>query len=174
VPTARSSGASTRNGGGAQVLPLKGGDAGEMLINDHQVIKGLLERLCQAREKRQRRSVLEKLKAALTIHNAVEENFFYPALEKIGGKKRDAQKLYKETAEADVVVFELDTMLKTGDDKKFEGLAKELQSSILEHIDDEEKKAIPELRKHATPEQEQLVSESIRDFRSKVRVTASR
>ena len=95
-------------------LPTKGGDAVEILMNDHRLIEGLLERLTSAVDNAERKSTLEELKAALTIHNATEENLVYPAIERIARKKAEAQHLYHETAEADVVVFELDSMLKEG------------------------------------------------------------
>ena len=95
-------------------LPAKGSDAVEILMNDHRLIEGLLERLTSAVDNAERKSALEELKAVLTIHNATEENLVYPAIERIARKRAEAQHLYHETAEADVVVFELDSMLKEG------------------------------------------------------------
>lgn len=166
----RSSEGSVRYEGAASVLPLEGNDVAQILVNDHQVIKRLLTGLAGVQQTAPRRSTLEQLKAALTIHNAMEENLIYPALASAAGKKHESQKLYKETAEADVLVFELDTMLKTGDESAFEATAKKLQAAVLEHIDDEENTMIPELRKHATPEQQELLARSVREFRSGISV----
>lgn len=156
--------------GGTNVLPAEGTDTAQILINDHKVIKQLLSELCHAQQASQRKSTLEKLKAALTIHNSMEENLVYPALQIVAGKKHEAQNLYKETAEADVLVFELDTMLKSNQDSTFSATAEKLQSAILEHIDDEEQKAIPDLREHATPEQATMLLNSVREFRSGLQV----
>lgn len=150
-------------------LPLRGNDAIEILLNDHQVIKSLLSRLTQAGQASQRKQVLDQLKAALTIHNATEENLVYPALEKVAGKKTEAQKLYHETAAADVLIFELDTMLKEGDDSDFDAKAEKLQGAVLEHIEDEEDSAFPHIQEKAEPEESQMLTESVREFRNSFR-----
>src|SRR5438270_338672 len=155
------------------LLPARGNDAVEILINDHQVIKGLLSQLSSAADTQARKGVLEQLKGILTIHNATEENLVYPALQTVGGKKSEAEHLYHETAAADVLVFEMDTMIKEGDEQEFDAKAKKFVAAVLEHIDDEENKAFPHLRDAAEPRQAQLLTESVRQFRSALRFSAS-
>lgn len=150
-------------------LTTQGSDTVEILKNDHQVIKQLLNSLTQATQIQQRKTILDQLKAVLTVHNATEENLVYPALQSVADEKRQSQKLYHETAEADVVVFDLDTMLKEGDDSDFAAAAKKLQAAVLEHIDDEENSAFPRLQKNADTRQTQMLTESVREFRSKFR-----
>ena len=70
-------------------------------------------------------------KPVLTVHNATEENLVYPALQKFVGQKRESEHLYQETAQADVLVFELDTMLKSGDDASFRETAEKLSGRRL-------------------------------------------
>ena len=147
-------------------LPTRGHDAVEILVNDHEFVKGLLEQLSNALEKPRRKALIEQLKAALIVHNATEENIVYPAIAKIGGKVLESQRLYHETAAADVLMFELDTMLKEGDDALFESKASMLREAILEHIGVEEDSAFPHLREKATPEQAKLLTESVREFRA--------
>jgi len=144
----------------------RGGDAVEILVNDHTNIKALLQQLTQTHDDAMRIRTLEQLKGLLTVHNATEENLVYPALALVAGKKSESLHLYHETAAADMLVFELDTMLKEGDTSKFEATAKSLQKAVLEHIDDEEQKAFPHLQKHAEPQQAQLLTQSVREFRS--------
>jgi hypothetical protein len=86
----------------ATLLPARGDDAVEILENDHQVIKGLLNQLVSASSP-QRKSVIEQLVGVLTIHNATEENLVYPALNKVAGSKLESQHLYHETMEADLL-----------------------------------------------------------------------
>jgi hemerythrin superfamily protein len=153
-------------------LPVRGNDAVEILVNDHQTIKTLLTQLTQNEGGAGAKTTLEQLKAALTIHNATEENLVYPALNKVAGKKAESQKLYHETAEADVLLFELDTMLKEGDEADFPAKAKKFQAAVLEHIEDEEDKAFPHLQKYAEPEQAQMLTQSVREFRSALHYNA--
>jgi len=153
-------------------LPVRGKDAVEILLNDHTVLRDMLTRLTQATQTQQRQQVMEQLKGALTIHNATEENLVYPALREVAGKKAESQHLYQETAEADVLVFQLDTMLKEGNDTEFDTTARKLQDAVLEHMDDEENKAFPQLQKGAEPQQTQMLTDSVREFRSAFQFTA--
>ena len=146
---------------------VQGNDAVDILLNDHTRIKGLLQQLTQSTDRMMRKQTLEQLKGLLTVHNATEENLVYPAIALVAGKKSESLHLYHETAAADMLVFELDSMLKEGDDsEKFEKTAKGLQKAVLEHIDDEEQKAFPHLQKHADVQHKQLLTQSVREFRS--------
>jgi hemerythrin superfamily protein len=146
------------------LLPARGGDAVEILKNDHQVIKSLLEELTSDGASR-RKEVLEQLKGVLTIHNATEENLVYPAIDKVAGSRAESQHLYHETAEADVLVFELDSLLKERDDAEFALKAEKFQKAVLAHIDEEERKAFPRLQENADPEQAETLTHSVKAFR---------
>lgn len=153
-------------------LPVRGNTTVEILVNDHRTVKTLLEELVQSTERDARMQCLERLKAALTIHNATEENLVYPALAKVAGKKSESQHLYRETADADMLLFEIDSMLKEGDDEKFSGKAEKFRAAVLEHIDDEEKKAFPHLEDRSDMQHSQMLTESVREFRRKFHVTS--
>ncbi len=147
------------------LLPVRGDDAVEILENDHEVIKELLSRLTTATNSK-RADVLELLKGVLTIHNATEENLVYPAIQKVAGSKLESQHLYHETAEADVLFFELDGLLKEGNDEEFARKALKFQEAVLHHIDEEENKAFPRLEENADPQNAATLTASMREFRS--------
>ena len=155
----------------SEMLPVRGNDAAEILINDHDTIKSLLSQLTLATDMGMRQSTLEQLKAVLTIHNATEENLVYPALRQVAGKKWESQRLYHETAEADVLVFKLDTMMKQGQYDEFDRTAEKLQAAVLEHIEDEEQSAFMHLREKADPQQAQMLTDEVRKFRNSMRFT---
>lgn len=146
------------------LLPARGNDAVEILINDHQVIKTLLNELTSATGTR-REEVLEQIKGALTIHNATEENLVYPAIAKDAGSKLEAQHLYHETAEADTLLFTLDSMLKLRDETDFSSLAEKFADAVRHHIEEEEQKAFPRLKENADPRHAQILAESVKQFR---------
>jgi len=153
-------------------LPLRGNTILEIVENDHETIKGLLTSLTRDAGRSERVRTLEQLKGALTIHNAMEENLIYPALDKVAGRKTETMKLYNETASADILVFEIDSMLKEGgDDAKFAEKAEKLRAAVFEHIEDEEKKALPHLEEGADSRESQLLLQSVREFRNAVRFT---
>lgn len=146
-------------------LTVRGQDTVAILMNDHQVIKSLLNDLLDAKTAAQHREIFESLKAALVVHNATEENVVYPALSQLADKKSESQKLYHETAEADLLVFDMDALMQAGDEKTFLRKAEKLRSAVFEHIDDEEKSAFPHLQKNMQKQQEQQLTKSVREFR---------
>jgi hemerythrin superfamily protein len=148
-----------------QTFPARGKDAVEILLNDHQTIKQLLGELVEAGDEDSRKSVLEKLKGILTLHNATEENLVYPAIAVVAHDAKESKHLYEETAEADVLLFQLDAMLKATDDENFAATADKFRNAVLEHMDDEERSAFPALRERAKPQEERELTESVREFR---------
>jgi hemerythrin superfamily protein len=147
-------------------LPVHGSNTIDILKHDHQVIARLLTALTQATTLDDRKDALTYLKAALVVHNATEENLVYPALQTIAGKKAESQHLYHDTSKADVLIFELDTMLQKDADSEFEAKAKELQTAVAGHISDEETSAFPDLQEHAGTIELEMLTSSVREFRS--------
>lgn len=146
------------------LLPVRGNDAVEILLNDHQVIKSLLRELTAAVGPR-REQVLEQLKGVLTIHNATEENLVYPAINKVAGSKLESQHLYHETAEADTMLFELDSMLKERDETEFSTKAEKFADAVRHHIEEEEQKAFPRLQENADARHSEILAQSVKSFR---------
>jgi hemerythrin superfamily protein len=150
------------------VLTLRGNTVHDIVVNDHETIKGLLSSLTGSAAREDRMQALERLKAALTIHNAMEETLIYPALAKVAGHNFETLKLYNETASADMLLFEIDTMLKEGDETKAGEKAEKLQNAVLKHIEEEEKSALPHLEKGADTKESRMLLESVREFRNAI------
>lgn len=146
-------------------LSAQGESAIDTLVHEHDAVKGLLQRLRSAQATAERQQCLQEIQQLLTIHNATEENLIYPALNKIAGHKLEPLKLYNETAQADMMLFELDTMLKTGDLEDFAKKAERFAKAVMEHIDDEESKAFQHLRDEAEPQEMRMLNESFLRFR---------
>jgi hemerythrin superfamily protein len=154
------------------LLPARGNDAVEILTNDHDVIKTLLNDLTTADGSR-RREVVEQLVGVLTLHNATEENLVYPAIDKLAGSKLESQHLYHETAEADTLLFELDSMLKERDDSRFADKAEKFADAVRHHIEEEEGKAFPRLRENTDSKSRMLLAESVKKFRNSLHFDSS-
>ena len=146
------------------LLPVRGDDAVEILRNDHRVIRSLLTELT-SEAPQERKRVFEQLVGVLTIHNATEENLIYPAINKLGGGKQESQHLYHETADADVLAFELDALLKAGDVSQFGVKAEKFEEAVLAHIDEEESNALPRLLEIGDPRKVEELAEAVRTFR---------
>jgi hemerythrin superfamily protein len=147
------------------LLPCRGNTVHDIIENDHETIKGLLNSLTHSAADADRMQILEQLKGALTIHNAMEENIVYPALNKVAGHKFETLKLYNETASADIMLFEIDMMLKEGDAEKFSEKAEKLHAAVFKHMEAEEHSAMPHLEKGSDSEESQMLLKSVRDFR---------
>ncbi|MBM7059270.1 hemerythrin domain-containing protein [Pseudomonas sp. UL073] len=125
-------------------------NAVELLKQDHVVVKQLLEKLSHTTERgiKTRRELVNRLYAELSVHTEIEEQIFYPAYLKAGGKK-DAV-LYHEAKEEHRTVdaLVLPDLLKTDPATlPFAGHAKVLKELLEHHIEEEEKDMFPKASK---------------------------
>jgi hemerythrin superfamily protein len=122
----------------------------ELLTQDHKNMRALLDELAAttARGVKKRKELLGKVRTNLTVHNAIEEEIFYPAFKKAGDGKDDA-KMYFEALEehraaGDLVLPDL---LKTDvASEKFSGRVKVLKELFEHHAGEEEKEMFKRAR----------------------------
>jgi hemerythrin superfamily protein len=145
-------------------LPTVGNDAIEILEHDHRSAEALLADLTQGPESG-REAALEKLKLALTIHNATEENLVYPAIHDLAGRPMHAGHLYREQDHAKVVLWELSML--SPSDPQFQLKANKFRDALMEHIRDEEEREFPKLRE-AAPDKMAKLTADVREFRHTV------
>jgi len=117
-------------------------DAIQLLKSDHQIVKGLLKELAEttSRATKRRLTLVAEIRLNLHAHTAIEEEIFYPAYRKAGGKEQE--KMYFEALEEHRAAEDLvlPDLLKTEpDSEKFSGRAKVLKELIEHHIEEEEK-----------------------------------
>jgi hemerythrin superfamily protein len=144
-----------------------GNDAIEILMNDHQVVKSLLEQLAGSNAD-ERATVLEQLKAVLTVHNATEENLVYPTIRFVAARPRDAETLYHQQDEAEAALWSIDATIKgvlDGDDA--DDQIKTLQKAVLAHVRKEEETEFPHLREALKGSALRQLTDDVREFRSK-------
>jgi hypothetical protein len=140
-----------------------GGDAVAILINDHERIKDLFERLLNS-DAAGRPQILKQLKPLLVIHNAGEENVVYPAIAELAERPIHANRLYHQQDEAQVAFWEL-LELDPGDAKFFRKTA-DLRDALLAHVREEEEHEFAHLRESLEPEKMQKLTADLREFRS--------
>jgi hemerythrin superfamily protein len=115
----------------------------ELLKQDHNNLRAMFDELSTttSRGVKKRTELVRKIEMALTTHNTIEEEIFYPAFQKAGDGKDDA-KMYFEALEehraaGDLVLPDL---LKTEPaSEKFSGRAKVLKELFEHHAKEEEK-----------------------------------
>lgn len=145
------------------LLPVSGSSVHEILENDHEIIKGLLNSLTRSAARAERMQILEQL--------ATEENIVYPALDKVAGHKFETLKLYNETAAADIFALpnRHDAQGRRRDEIRRQGA--KTHDAVFKHIEAEEKSALPHLEKGADSSEAQILLRSVREFRSAIRFT---
>jgi hemerythrin superfamily protein len=145
-------------------------DVVAILEKDHNLVKDLFAKLTDQDDTGTMRSIVEELKAALTVHNALEENLVYPAIRVLAGRKGDADTLYHQQDEAEVALWEIDNILNGSlDADDLKGRVEALQKAVLGHIRKEEETEFPHLRDALGSEEMSDLTRAAREFRQKFR-----
>ena len=127
-----------------------------LLETDHRRFEKLLEEGEQSTEraKKGRREILDALALELNVHEALEEQVFYPALEAHPEARKTTLEGYEEHHVADSILNELKAV--ATDDEKWAAKFKVLKENITHHIQEEERMMFPAAR--GVLEQEELLA----------------
>ena len=120
-------------------------DAIALLKQDHETVRGLLERATKSSGER-RSQTLAKIEKELKVHTQIEEEIFYPAYRDAVTKKDD-RKLYFEAMEEHRVVDLVMPDVENGTDEQVAAHVKVLKELVEHHADEEEKSMFPKARK---------------------------
>jgi len=120
-------------------------DAVALLKQDHETVRGLLERATKSSGER-RSQVLAKIEKEVKIHSQIEEEIFYPAYRDAASKKDD-RKLYFEAVEEHRVVDLVMPDVENGTDDEVAAHVKVLKELIEHHADEEESSMFPKAKK---------------------------
>jgi len=113
-------------------------DAITMLEKDHVRVKGLLAELETTTERgvKTRGELFATIKGALTVHEIIEEEIFYPELKAHPKAKDIVLEGYQEHHVVDLLMSELESLDVT--DETWGAKAKVMQENIEHHIEEEE------------------------------------
>lgn len=122
----------------------------ELLKSDHDKVRGLLEELTNTTERatKKRAELCAQIAKELEAHTRIEEEIFYPAFKKAGGK--DDVVLIHEAKEEHRAVDKLvlpDLQKTEPGSLEFSGRAKVLKELIEHHADEEEEDMFPEAKR---------------------------
>lgn len=128
----------------------------ELLKQDHEKVKKLLEELSNTTERavKKRTELLQKVALELEVHTTLEEEDFYPAFKQAGGK--DEAKMYHEAKEEHraVEALVLPDLLNTDPGiVEFSGRLKVLKELLEHHIEEEEEEMFKEAQKLMSSEE---------------------
>ena len=121
-------------------------DALKMLKDDHDRVKGMLEKLDATTERAEktRTEMLQTLKHELTIHETIEEEILYPALKEFAKTKDIALEGYEEHHVVDGIMSELEAT--PVDDETWGAKLTVMKENLEHHIEEEEGEMFPKAR----------------------------
>lgn len=128
----------------------------ELLKQDHEKVKKLLEELGDTTERavKKRAELLQKIALELQVHTTIEEEDFYPAFKQAGSK--DELKMYHEAKEEHraVEALVLPDLLSTDPGTvEFSGRLKVLKELLEHHIEEEEEEMFKDAQKLMSKEE---------------------
>ncbi len=113
-------------------------DALQMLKQDHEKVKKLLEELDSTTERaiKTREEGVMTLKQELTVHELIEEEIFYPALKEHAEAKEIVLEAYEEHDVVDTILSELEQT--PVDDETWHAKFTVAKENLEHHIEEEE------------------------------------
>ena len=124
-------------------------DALTLLKKDHVLVKDLMNKMAEEDDTDQLSSMFEQLVDELGIHERIEEEIFYPALQKLPKAKEDVLEAFEEHHLVDEIVSQMDVET---DDDKWKAKFKVMKENVEHHIKDEEEKLFPKAEELLGPE----------------------
>jgi hemerythrin-like domain-containing protein len=121
-------------------------DAIGLLKDDHQKMKSLLKELEEAAKQGspKREQLFATVKEELTVHEAIEEEIFYPALKEHPKAKELVLEAYEEHGVVDLVMAEIEGL--SFDDERWSAKFTVMKENIEHHIEEEEKEMFKQAR----------------------------
>jgi hemerythrin-like domain-containing protein len=121
-------------------------DAISLLKDDHDKVKKILKLLDSTTERgvKTREELFTKVKGELQVHEAIEEEIFYPALKGHPKAKELVLEAYEEHNVVDMVMREIESL--PYDDEKWGAKLTVMKENVEHHIEEEEKEMFKQAR----------------------------
>ena len=122
-------------------------DVYQVLMKDHRIVDKLFSEIEKSddREVKGREQLFARLWKELEDHTLIEEDIFYPWIEKLLGTKELVEQSFEEHAEFEAILQEISQM-RTNKDDWLEKI-NELKDVVQRHVRMEEDKMFPAARK---------------------------
>lgn len=131
-----------------------------LLRKDHREVKDLLKQASDA-DTAEKQKLFEQIKSELQVHEAIEEEIFYPALKEHPKTKEIALEAYEEHHVVDQVMSELDAL--SPDDETWDAKFSVMEENLKHHINEEEREMFEQAQKvFSDDELEQLGDQMLR------------
>ena len=108
----------------------------ELLKQDHRTVKELFEKAENTEDEKEKRELFDDIQSELETHARIEENIFYPAMEKHAELKDMVLESIEEHKQIKTLLREMDNL--KSDSEKFEPKLKVLMENVSHHAEEEE------------------------------------
>jgi hemerythrin superfamily protein len=119
-------------------------DALTLLKKDHELVKDLMNRMAEEDDPDQLSSMFDQLVDELSVHERIEEEIFYPALQKLPKAKEDVLESFEEHHLVDEIVKEMEVET---DGDRWKAKFTVMKENVEHHIKDEEDELFPKAEK---------------------------
>jgi hemerythrin superfamily protein len=151
-------------------------EATALLTKDHAKVKALFKKFEAAGDRagQTKQHLFNEIRQELAVHAGIEEEIFYPAMQKVRSKA--TKDLVLEALEEHQVVK---TLLKEiaglppGDDD-FDGMVKVLQENVEHHAGEEEKEMFPQAKEHLSEERRASLGEQMEGRKKELKPRTAR
>jgi hemerythrin superfamily protein len=134
-------------------------DALEMLKEDHQKVADLFEELDSKEEMGKMKRLFDQIKKELETHTYIEENVFYPAMERHEELRDLVKEAYEEHRQVKALLGAISGL--TRDRDKFYAKMKVLKDSVEHHVEEEEDELFPKVEDIYDDEQLELLGQEL-------------
>jgi len=121
-------------------------DAIQLLKDDHDTMKEMLTELEGTTERgtKTREALFARVREELTVHEAIEEEIFYPALKEHPKAKEVVLEAYEEHGVVDMIMAEIEGV--PFDDERWGAKFTVMKENIEHHIEEEEQEMFKQAR----------------------------
>ena len=137
----------------------------ELLKQDHHTVKELFEKAESAPDQ-EKKKLFDEIHTELETHAMIEENIFYPAVQKHGELKDMVLESIEEHKQIKTLLREMDNL--KSDSDKFEPKLKVLMENVEHHAEEEEEgKMFPKLRQLMNERELETLGQELEQAKSK-------
>ena len=144
-------------------------DVYQVLMQDHRIVEELFSEIEKSddREVERREQLFARLRKEFEDHSVVEENIFYPSIEKLLGTKEFVEQSFEEHAGIEAILQEISEM-RTNKGDWLEKI-NELKDVVQRHVHREENKMFPAARKELDESRAEELGRQIPQMKQKAR-----
>lgn len=142
-------------------------EATALLKKDHAAVKALFKKFEATgdRAEQSKQRLFDEIKSELDTHAAIEEEIFYPAMQKV--RSKEVQDMVLEAIEEHKVVKTLLAEIAElkPSDVEFDAKMKVMQENVEHHADEEEEEMFPKAEEHLSEERRAELGEQMESRR---------